>query len=288
MSDQLLRFAFDNIDVRGVIVQLEKSCSETVNTHHYPQPVKHLLGEFLAAATLLSATLKFDGVLILQAKSDGEIPLIMAEASSRRTLRGIARRAEEAHSHDFNVLLANGQLAITIDPVKGARYQGIVPLEGKNLATCLEGYFRQSEQLNTRIWLASDGQRAAGLLLQELPVDNREDKTGWLHDWQHLCTLADTLKADELVSVSPADLLYRLFHQDNYQIFAEEPLAFQCSCSRPRTAAALISLGETELRNIIAEQGEILMNCEFCHQAYQFTASDIDTLIAQGSSPVNH
>ena len=279
MSDQLLRFAFDAIDVRGVIVQLDATCRDTVNNHHYAAPVKQLLGEFLAAAGLLSATLKFDGVLILQAKSEGEIPLIMAEASSRRTLRGIARRADEAQSDAFQSLLKQGQLAITIDPVEGARYQGIVALEGNNLAECLEGYFRQSEQLNTRLWLASDGQRAAGLLLQELPVDDRADKAGWQRDWQHLCTLADTIKADELIHVSPADMLHRLFHQDAYQVFAQDDVKFQCSCSRPRTATALISLGAAELRQIIAEQGEILMHCEFCHQAYQFSGEDIEVLL---------
>ena len=279
MSDQLLRFAFESIDVRGVIVQLDATCRDTVNNHHYAAPVKQLLGEFLAAAGLLSATLKFDGVLILQAKSAGEIPFIMAEASSRRTLRGIARRTEEANSHDFHTLLNDGQLVITIDPVDGARYQGIVALQGDNLAECLESYFRQSEQLNTRLWLASNGQRAAGLLLQELPVDDRADKAGWQRDWQHLCTLADTIKADELINVSPADMLHRLFHQDHYQVFADDALKFQCSCSRPRTETALVSLGGEELRNIIAEQGEILMHCEFCHQAYRFSAADIEALL---------
>lgn len=287
MSDQLLRFAFESIDVRGVIVQLDQACRDTVNNHHYVAPVKQLLGEFLAAAGLLSATLKFDGVLILQAKSAGEIPFIMAEASSRRTLRGIARRTEDASSDDFHTLLNAGQLVITIDPVDGARYQGIVALEGNNLAECLESYFRQSEQLNTRLWLACDGQRAAGLLLQELPVDDRNDKEGWQRDWDHLCTLADTIKTDELVTVSPAEMLHRLFHQDAYQVFADDALKFQCSCSRPRTATALISLGAEELRNIIAEQGEILMHCEFCHQAYRFNASDVDSLLTQGS-PISH
>jgi molecular chaperone Hsp33 len=287
MSDQLLRFAFEAIDVRGVIVQLDATCRDTVNNHHYPAPVKKLLGEFLAAAGLLSATLKFDGVLILQAKSDGQIPLIMAEASSRRTLRGIARRADDAHSEDFHTLLTQGQLAITIDPVEGARYQGIVALEGDQLAECLEGYFRQSEQLSTRLWLASDGQRAAGLLLQELPVDDRADKAAWLENWQHLCTLADTLKADEMVSIAPADLLHRLFHQDSYEVFTQDSVKFLCSCSRPRTAAALTSLGESELRTIIAEQGEILMHCEFCHQAYQFNAEDVDGLF-KDAAPTNH
>lgn len=280
MSDTLQRFVFEGTDVRGELSRLQQSYREVLANHTYSAPVAALLGEFLVAATLLSATLKFEGSLTLQARSEGEVPLIMAEISSDRRLRGIARGAERATSNDFQTLLRDGQLAITITPARGQRYQGIVPLEGNNLSACLESYFRQSEQLATRCWLTADGHTATGLLLQELPASAQSTAEQRSRQWQHLTTLADTLSTAELEQLPFETLLHRLYHQDPVRLFAAQPVQFQCSCSARRTLGALRSLGEQELREIIAEQGAIDINCEFCHQHYHFTASDVESLFS--------
>ena len=277
MNDQLQRFLFDNTDVRGELSRLQQSYLDALTAHQYPDAVAQLIGEFLAAAALLSATLKFDGTLTLQARSEGEIPLIMAEATSNNQLRAIARGADNASSDDFHTLLAKGQLSITIEPTQGQRYQGIVALDGDNLAQCLEGYFRQSEQLSTRIWLCCDKQKAAGLLLQELPAsdisaDDRQQQ------WQHLTQLADTITPAELLSLPFEQILYRLYHEEQVRLFDATNLEFKCSCSEQRTLSALHTLGQQELNEIIAEQGVIEVNCEFCHQHYQFQQQDIDQL----------
>ncbi len=162
MSDQLQRFIFDDSDVRGVHLRLGESYREIIDNNYYPPAVARLLGEFLAAAALLSVTIKFRGSLILQVRGNGEVPLIMAEANSNGDIRGIARDASRALGEDFHTLLGDGQLAITIDPERGKRYQGVVSLAGNSLAACIEGYFRQSEQLATRLWLDADGEHAAG------------------------------------------------------------------------------------------------------------------------------
>ncbi|MEE8058044.1 MAG: Hsp33 family molecular chaperone HslO [Pseudomonadales bacterium] len=281
MTDLLQRFIFDTTDIRGELCRLEQSYQDCLAAHQYPKAVANLLGEFMAAAALLSATLKFEGTLTLQARSKGEIPLIMAEASSEHKLRGIARGADNASSSEFTTLLANSQLSITIDPKQGNRYQGIVPLDGNNLAQCLETYFQQSEQLSTRIWLHSNGQQAAGMMLQELPASRTLDTEQRQQNWQHMTKLAETLSEEELLSLTFENLLYRLYHQEQVRLFEPDSLQFKCRCSRSRTLNALRTLGEEELQCILAEQGVIDMNCEFCHQHYHFDNKDIQGLFQQ-------
>lgn len=288
ISDQLLRFIFDGTDVRGEWVQLERSYQDALINHHYPPAVRKLVGEFLAAASLLGATLKFEGTIALQARSeDGEIPLIVAEASSDFSLRAIVHGAEHAASAEFKRLLGNkATLAITIDPINGKRYQGIVPLEGDSLARCLEDYFHRSEQLPTRVWLAADAQRAAGLFLQELP--SRLDFTERSQQWQHLSMLAETVEVAELLELSGDVLLYRLFHQEQLRLLQRDALRFRCSCSRERTENMLRSLGRDELEDILRERGSIEANCEFCNQLYRFEAGDVANLFVPALTPTRH
>lgn len=281
MTDQSQRFIFDDTDIRGELVRLEESFQQVLSQHDYPAPVVNLLGEFMAAAALLSSTIKFEGTLILQARStDGEIPLIMAEASSQHTIRAIARSAEKASSDDFQKLLKNGQLAITIDPSKGKSYQGIVPLEGDSFARCLEQYFEQSEQLSTRIWLACDGNSATGMLLQELPASEQSlsDREA---SWQHASHLASTLSREELLELAFEELLHRLYHQDPLRLFDAKSWRFECSCSRDKTINALLTLGKDELEQALLEDDQIMITCEFCHQHYRFNDDDIKAIVDQ-------
>lgn len=240
-SDQSQRFLFDDTDVRGEMVDLERSYSEVLAKHPYPEPVAQLLGEMLAAASLLCGTLKFDGLLVLQARSSGAVPLLMVECSSDRQVRGLARYSAESIGADAGMqeLMPEGVLTLTVDPVRGQRYQGIVALEGVNLAECLSNYFASSEQLPTRFWLNANGRRARGLLLQQLPADRLKDPEAREASWQHLTTLADTLTAEELLALDNETVLHRLYHEETVRLFEPQPLVFHCSCSRERSANAL-------------------------------------------------
>jgi molecular chaperone Hsp33 len=287
-TDVASKFLFEQADIRGELCHLDSSCQQVFELHQYPQPVARLLGEFLAAAVLLSTTIKFDGRLTLQAQGDGQIPLLMAECNSELSIRGIARGAEQSSGQDFASLLAGGQLAITIEPDRGQRYQGIVPLEGASLAACIEHYFKNSEQLATRLWLASDAVGAAGLLLQQLPsqliasTDQREQQ------WQHVCVLADTVMEQELLRLEQETLLSQLFHEDPIKLLPRREIAFACSCSRQRCLSALSSLAADDLAELFEEQGEISMDCEFCNQQYRFQPADLTALPEPTSSPVPH
>ncbi|CAA0126349.1 33 kDa chaperonin [Halioglobus japonicus] len=287
-GDQSQRFLFEHADTRGEIVHLDNAYREILAIHQYAEGVARLLGEFLAAAALLSSNLKFEGKLVLQARSDGQIPLLMAECDDTLQVRGIARGAEQATSDNFDLLLHNGQLAITIDPVNGQRYQGIVPLQEGSLARSLDNYFQQSEQLSTRIWLAADGQRASGLLLQQLPAQITPDHDERLHHWEHVCALAATVKGPEMLALTGEELLYRLYHEDPLRLFEPRKLQFRCSCSRERTLNALSTLDPAEILELLEELGSITMECEFCNQAYLFERSELAGLLQLDTTKTLH
>jgi molecular chaperone Hsp33 len=287
MSDQTQRFLFEDTDVRGELVALDDSYRHVLAKHPYPEPVAQLLGELLAAAALLIGTLKFDGLLVLQARSSGAVPLLMVECSSEREVRGIARyhEAQVAPGAGLRELMPEGVLTLTVDPRAGQRYQGIVPLEGASLAECLTGYFANSEQLPTRFWLNADGRQARGMLLQALPADRLKEPEARQASWEHLTTLADTLTAEELLGLDNETVLRRLYHQETVRLFEPLSLEFRCSCSRERSAKALASLGEEDARRLLGEQGgEIVIDCQFCNQRYLFDAADVAQLFAGGGS----
>ncbi|MGK9066256.1 Hsp33 family molecular chaperone HslO [Stutzerimonas chloritidismutans] len=293
--DYTQRFLFDDSDVRGEWVELERSYAEVLAKHDYPEPVAQLLGELLAAAGLLIGTLKFDGLMVLQARSSGAVPLLMVECSSNREVRGIARfdEAQLTAGATFTELMPDGVLAMTLEPSNGQRYQGIVSLDGVSLAESLSSYFASSEQLPTRFWLAADGRRACGMLLQQLPADRIREPEEREASWQHVRTLADTLSAEELLGLDAQTVLHRLYHEDPVRLFEPLPIVFRCSCSRERSATAVISLGQQDAEQLVQEQGgEITIDCQFCNQRYRFDAADVAQLFAgagtEGPSDTRH
>lgn len=276
--DQIQRILFEQIDVRGVVAGLEASYREVLARHDYPPVLQRTLGEMLAAVSMLSATLKFEGRLLLQAEGEGQVKMLMAECNQHQDLRAIARYdGELADDLSFDQLLQNGRIALTIEPNKGQRYQGVVPLESETLAQCLQAYFEQSEQLGTSIQLAADGQRAAGLMLQVMPAEGRGDE-----DWNRVSMLASTLKDEELLQLDNEALLFRLFHEEVCRLYEPQPLRFRCDCSRERSAEALKFMTEQELLEILKEQNGIIdVGCQFCNQTYNFDETDIRALFSE-------
>ncbi len=287
-SDSTRKFLFEHADIRGELAYLNNSLRDVLTIHQYAPAVGDVLGQFLTAAVLLSTTIKFEGRLVLQAQSEGQIPLMMAECSSDQQVRGIARGAEQATASDFTQLFDAGQLAITIEPLKGQRYQGIVPLTGSSLAASIEHYFENSEQLPTRLWLTGGIEHSAGLLLQQLPAQLVPDASQRLQQWQHVCTLADTVEIIELAELGAEQLLRRLYHQDPLQLFAPEQVGFGCSCSHQRCYDALASMESESIAELLEEDGGISMDCEFCNQKYDFTPEDLTELLGDSLHPALH
>ena len=286
MSDQIQRFLFDQTNVRGEIVTLEQAYQEVLDRHAYPDAVNVLLGELLAAVALLTDTVKLDGTLSIEVRGQGVLSLLMAESNPGGELRAIARVAEDAalpqETASFRELVGDGQIVITLDPKEGNRYQGIVALDHDELAGCLEAYFSHSEQLPTRLWLAADGKRAGGLLLQRLPNESQNQD---VDAWERSVHLAATVKREELLGLEQRDMLYRLYHEETVRVFEPKALRFGCTCSRERMANALLTLGADEVRDILAEQGAIDTQCHFCHSEYHYTAAEVETLLDDPAAP---
>lgn len=287
MSDQQSRFIIENADIRGEVVQLCDSYQQVLANNPQPEVIQTLLGEFLSAASLLSATLKFDGILTLQARGDGPLAMIMAECTHHQQIRAIATLADDFDAQaiegaNLQTLIGdNGVLSITIDPDKGERYQGLVPLQSPDLAGCIAHYFEQSEQIKTQVWLATSATQCAGFLLQALPQSQLATPEQNQQHWLTASQLVATVKDEELLSLDPQTLVYRLLNEFPVRMFDAKSIAFQCSCSRARSAQALSALGEDDVRALLDESPVIAIDCQFCHQHYEFTQTDLAELFPE-------
>lgn len=277
-SDSLQRFLFDAAPIRGEFVHLDESWRSVLARHDYPLPLRNLLGELMASAVLLAAMLKLQqGSLILQIQGQGPVSLLVVECSGDLQVRATAKWEGELVSSKVAELIGDGRFVITLDQKNGGQmYQGIVALEGETVAEILQNYMLRSEQLETRLWLAADGQQAAGMLLQKLP----EQPDGDTDAWNRAVVLAETVRHDELLSLSVPELLHRLYHEEDIRLFDAQPVVFGCSCSRENVVEMLKMIGVDEVDSVLEEQGSIQVCCEFCNQCYVFEEEDIDEVFA--------
>lgn len=279
--DRLIRFLLEQAGVRGVHVRLDDTWTQIRSRAEYPAEVAELLGQAVAASALFTGHAKVDGRLSVQLRGSGALRTLFAECTGAGTLRGIAKLAdgELPAARALGDLGADALLAITIENPTAAgqdpaRYQGLVGLEADTLSAAFEGYFRQSEQLPTRLLLAADDTGVAGLMLQKLPGD-----AGDLDGWERASALFDTLGGAELLETTADVVLHRLFHEDGVRLLGDKPLRFACSCSRERVSAMLESLGEEEAMAAVEDNaGAAEIRCEFCGEAYRYSGQEIAAL----------
>ena len=309
---ELHKFIFDGLPVRGMLVRLTDAWQEILQRRKagggYPPEVMQLLGEMTAAGALMQGNIKFNGALVLQIFGDGPVKLAVVEVQPDLSLRATATVTGDVLPGDSLSRLVNvtnqGRCAITLDPkdrLPGQQpYQGVVPLFGdqheklENLGEVLEHYMLQSEQLDTRLILAADGQVAAGLLIQRLPVQGQgnlqggqradEDEIGRNEDYKRIAMLAGTLKREELLGLDADTILHRLFWEEKVTRFVPSTPTFACSCSQERVSGMLRSLGTAEVESIIAEQGRIDVGCEFCGAQYGFDPVDAAQIFTRQES----
>ncbi|MGZ8182909.1 MAG: Hsp33 family molecular chaperone HslO [Methylobacter sp.] len=278
-QDLLRRFLFEELGVRGEWVKLTTSWQAAKLHQRGSENVQQQLGQALAAVVMLSATVKFKGSMILQAQGDGDIKTLVAQATDQRKIRGLVRGKENAAEGSLETMFGHGRLVLTIESQNGHPYQGIVPLQGSNLAAALQTYFEQSEQLKTRLWLFANATHAVGLLLQELPAQENYEAA-----WEHIEILANTVTEQELFDLDCKQLLYRLFHQEKVRLFDAEPVEFSCACSRTNIEKTLFTMGRAELEDILKERDIIEVNCEFCSERYLFDKVDVENILSQNRS----
>jgi molecular chaperone Hsp33 len=285
--DCLHRFMFEHYPIRGHLVHLDAAWRALIEHREYPDAIRDTLGEAVAAALLLAATIKFEGVLSLQLQGEGPVHLILVQCTSGLGVRGLARYHEDRQIGGIADLMGAGNLTVTLETDDQAqRYQGIVPIAGDRLAESLQNYFENSEQLPTRLWLNADAQGASGMLLQRLPSHaSAQVEDAALEDaWRRVQLIGETLTPEELRTLADAEILHRLFHEDDLRLFEPAPVYFRCRCSRERVGGMLQGLGEDETRSVLAERGEVEVRCDFCNRAYVFDAVDVAQLFAAATA----
>ncbi|MBU3610789.1 Hsp33 family molecular chaperone HslO [Polynucleobacter wuianus] len=299
--NELLVFMCDGAPVRGEIVSIGTAWQAVLERRNDPPAVRRILGDFVGAATLLSASLKFDGTLIIQAQSKGPVQLLVVECKSDLTMRATVKLSVDACEISENASLGelldasnSGRLVITLDPADREPgqppYQGIVAFQEQrgdviqpvtSAAEAIALYMQNSEQLDTRIWLSSNDSNVGGLLLQRLPNSGGHahlDPQVAAEGWSRIQTLGETITDEELLTLSPETILRRLFLEESakngVRSFPARPIRFACRCSRTKVADVLRMLGEEEVKSILDEQGAVETICDFCAKTYRFDAID--------------
>ncbi len=293
-QDQLLRFNFDQLDIRGELVYLNHSWIEVLTRFDYPPNVRNQLGTALGALVLLSATIKYDGNMIMQVQGDVPLSKVVVQVTNSGEIRGLARWEGLVPDGSLAEVYGTGHILITVIKDSGERYQSIVALEGYTLADALNVYFLQSEQLRSTFRLVATPTCVAGFFLQLLPdsrsareqlvAEGADDSLPELQDreedWNRVNILAATLEESELLNLPPTQLLTRLFHEEQVSVHLPKPLRFSCTCSREKVGNTLITLGRDEVEDILREAGKVEVDCEFCQQRFSFNSTDVARLFA--------
>ena len=288
MSDLRQRFFIEDSPVRGEVVHLEEALQTILKQRDYVPAVQVLLGEMLCATALLASTLKIKGRISLQIQASGTFKWAMAECNHLGEVRALADYEQDPRflsAEDSSTVLkslVSLVLFINIEPEFGERYQGIVPLDKANLAECLMQYYDLSAQIPTRIVLASNAERAGGLLIQLLPRNSEEEQQRVDEDlWPRVTMLTETLKAEELTDLDVNEILYRLYNEEQVRLPEVEALRFGCTCSKERCANALIQIGVSAVRETLEYQNPITMDCQFCSTQYSFSAGEALSLFGE-------
>ncbi len=275
--DSLQRFMFEHAAVRGEIVHLDTTWRAVLERRAYPPVLRDMLGELMAAAALLAATLKFRGAIMLQVQGEGAVKLLVVECMADLTMRAMAHWEGELVSGAPNELIGPGRFVITLDPRDGGQtYQGVIGVAGETIADLLEDYMRRSEQLETCFWLAADGGSAGGMLLQQVPGRDDIDPDAWSRA-KHL---AATVTHKELLALPARQLIHRLYHEEDIRVFDPQTVRFHCPCSRERVAGMMRMLGYAEVRSMLEESDAIEVDCEFCTKKYVFDKVDAEQVFA--------
>ena len=287
--DVLQRFIFDRLPVRGEFIHLKKSFQTIVHQHVYPASVYQLLGEALCVAGLLRALLKFQGRLTVQFRGEGPLKLLLTQCDHRARLRGLIKWEGELSYEALMDAFKKGTLTILLDPGKNKnRYQGIVSWRGPTLAESIEGYFQDSEQLATKIWLAVNEESAVGFLLQAIPSTDRYaefiEKEFVHQDFERIIQQASLLQKKEMLEMDCEVLLKKLYPHDTIRVFPEESLAFRCTCSRKKGEQAVLLLGQEEAEAELNNNQVVVVTCEFCNKKYVFDRVDVGRIFKNGHS----
>lgn len=275
-SDSLQRFIFEHANIRGEIVHIKQTFQTIMNQRNYPPMVKNLLGEAIVSCLLIASSIKFEGSLSLQFQGDKRLPLLLVQCDHELNVRAFAQFVEELEIIDYATAFLHGQMALTINQYNQTQaYQSSIPIQTTSMSDNLMAYFAQSEQVPTKVWLAVNEEMAAGMLLQLMPGQDSEQKEQF---WEFAVQLGQTVSEHELLNLDNETLLYRLYNETEIRIFETRSTQFRCKCNQEKMKQVIKILGEDESKELLKEQGEVAISCDFCNKKYSFDPIDITML----------
>ncbi|KTC65701.1 heat shock protein 33, redox regulated chaperonin (plasmid) [Legionella adelaidensis] len=277
-NDTVQRFIFEHGSIRGEIAHLYETYKAIMKQHPYPEEVRSLLGEALISSVLIASSLKFEGEISIQFHGDKRLPLLLVQCDNDLHVRAFAKfeKKKGRKKIDYNKAFLEGKMVLTISQYASTQsYQSVVPIYSTSMAENLTNYFQQSEQIETRVWLATNKDRAAGMFLQLMPGLNTSERE---EIWEYAVQLGQTITPDELLNLDNRTILHRLYHEAELRLFEERVVSFRCRCNPEKMKQVLTVLGEEDANALIAEKGEIEVNCDFCNRHYTFDAIDVALL----------
>lgn len=276
-DDFIQRFFFPELDIRGACVKLGVSWQALQAGRNYPEIISRLMGEMAAVTTLIAGNLKQPGRLSFQLSGQAAVKALLLDCTQDLHIRGLARFDPDIRSAPLPSLIGEGRLLLSLEtPNTPIPYQSFVPLVGEDISAIFAHYLQQSEQQPTYLFLAANTDKAAGFLLQPLPSASQRDADAW----NRIRQLAATLKAEELLYLSPPALLTRLFSEEDKRLFPPRRVCYHCPRDLEKIHRLLFSLGRQELDRILEEQGEVQIHDDMSHQHYRFSADEIAQIFA--------
>ncbi|HEX5045980.1 MAG TPA: Hsp33 family molecular chaperone HslO [Gammaproteobacteria bacterium] len=267
-------FLLEDSGIRGALVRLEETWRQVIAEHNYTPQVRALLGEGVAATVLLASGLKVKPSVSLQLQGEGPLKLMVIQCTDGLRVRGMAHYSSAPPALP---LLGHGKLVVNLDTGRpNGLFQGIVPMTSSKLDGCLEAYFKQSEQLPTRLILKSSDRQVAGLLIQVLPGHREDDASAIFND---VAACADTVSTAELTELAADRLLPKLFAGHAIRLFSPKAVAHDCRCTPERLAGVVRMLGEDECKSLLAEQGQVELTCEFCNRTFRYDDGEVQAML---------
>jgi molecular chaperone Hsp33 len=274
--DTLQRFLFEHASIRGEIAHLEESYQTIMRQHPYPLQVRNLLGEALISSLLLAGSIKFEGEISLQFHGDKRLPLLLVQCDHELNLRAFAKYQEEIGTIDYQQAFLQGKMVLTINQYKQTQtYQSVVPIISPSMGENLMHYFAQSEQIASRVWLAVNEDKAAGMLLQLMPGQDTQQREQF---WEYAVQLGQTISEQELLMLDNPTILHRLYHETELRLYHARPVRFRCRCNMEKMKQVLTILGKEDLEKLLQERGHVEIHCDFCNQQYLFDPIDVALL----------
>lgn len=274
--DKIQRFLFKELDIRGQYLSIDSAWQSMIQDRGYSQLVRQLFGELSALSIMLASSMKHPGKLTMQVQGDGLVSLILVEITHDLKLRGMVRSSNTvSETHTLDQILGDGQIIATLyNAQTDHSFQSYVPRNKIGLIQTFEDYFSQSEQLETKLWVASTQHKLSSMLIQKMPKDKSDDN----EDWNRIIALSNTITDEELCNFSAEKMLHRLFHEEVVELFKGKEVNYECKQDRTRFERIIFDLGEEDARALLEERGEISIHNEICNEHLFFNEDDVNKI----------